>query len=1101
MEEHPERPGCCDSNSHGDENSSNIPSKFYSLKDPNGPEPSHGYIQSITVSNFKSYIGTYTISPFYRFTSIIGPNASGKSNLLDAFIFILGMPYSLLRVDDPAKLIAPGQTKAAVTLRCEGTDFTRVLTRRSTKPENGGTEHPDSSGCASVQSKFKINENYVSQKEYHDFLRSVPPLEFSKHMIITQARSLHPEIDLLDTLEVYSGSRALIPRYKSLEKEYKDSTRELGVCLDKKRKALAEMKAMRLEEEGKAEFFRLNELRDELEERLKHAEMHRKRNELARLDGLIAQFEQSKKEDGYDERKRCVQALRREAAALQKEYFEKESEYHRGATPSHPEESARASLQAEHNDLLRLLEALDKEIGDFNIEESKAQNISELEMKFRKEVQSEENALSELTMANYEKISVRRELLKRQKELQSKIARNQDSERKRKAEEEKKTERNKILQEELSRLQARIANNGDEYDMIVSEEENKNREMSAVIREIIMNKARKSDASRRAALSLTIRNLSGMFSGVHGRLTDLIRPTQRKYEIAVSTVLAGYESAVIVENSHVAVECVRYVKEARAGRLIFMVLSKMNRYKSRDVPAGLLALKKCVSYDSKYEGLINFIFGTTVLAETLPEAKQILYNDPSSTAIRKAITLDGISLANNGIISKRRTSNAFEDDVIELLLEKRQRIVEDLRRITARKEALAEIGEVKKRIGEIKDTLSEKIEEPEDLQPVFSELNLVEKQLKELSNELADFVREESLLKRKIGEKEREILCNALSQAGLKTLSEYKHKLSLAERRKELATLLARTDLELHREKGNDRASQPSEQARLAEEMRVLGKSLEEAKERLRIEMAKHEPAAAKRRELEQQLLDATLLRIKAEEDFKELQRWCSEESTAQQDEPSEASIANLRRRIKETDERIKALGQSIGVTTGSHASLRLDETNAAYEAARQRTESLKQRFIEIKRERMLRFNECFSKVRAEVSPLYAQLSGSESCRAQLLFEVDPFVNGLKYFLMPAGKGFTEFKDLSGGEKVIALQAFIFALGRYTRIPFYVFDEIDAALDRSHVENLCRFIEGCSEQFLVVSLKPQFYQRSDALVGIYKSPEDGGSKILTYRLR
>ena len=47
-----------------------------------------GYLHSLEIENFKSYMGRVTIGPFGRFTSIIGPNGSGKSNLMDAISFV-----------------------------------------------------------------------------------------------------------------------------------------------------------------------------------------------------------------------------------------------------------------------------------------------------------------------------------------------------------------------------------------------------------------------------------------------------------------------------------------------------------------------------------------------------------------------------------------------------------------------------------------------------------------------------------------------------------------------------------------------------------------------------------------------------------------------------------------------------------------------------------------------------------------------------------------------------------------------------------------------------------------------------------------------------
>jgi chromosome segregation ATPase len=60
-----------------------------------------GYLKELEIENFKSYKGRHIIGPFKRFTSIIGPNGSGKDDAFTRFVLstqanqILWMPYVL----------------------------------------------------------------------------------------------------------------------------------------------------------------------------------------------------------------------------------------------------------------------------------------------------------------------------------------------------------------------------------------------------------------------------------------------------------------------------------------------------------------------------------------------------------------------------------------------------------------------------------------------------------------------------------------------------------------------------------------------------------------------------------------------------------------------------------------------------------------------------------------------------------------------------------------------------------------------------------------------------------------------------------------------
>lgn len=55
----------------------------------------------------------------------------------------------------------------------------------------------------------------------------------------------------------------------------------------------------------------------------------------------------------------------------------------------------------------------------------------------------------------------------------------------------------------------------------------------------------------------TFKNLQNMFPGVRGRLIDLVKPTQRKYETAISTVLGHNMDSIIVDFERTAIDCIQ----------------------------------------------------------------------------------------------------------------------------------------------------------------------------------------------------------------------------------------------------------------------------------------------------------------------------------------------------------------------------------------------------------------------------------------------------------------------------------------------------------------------------------------------------------------
>ena len=89
--------------------------------------------------------------------------------------------------------------------------------------------------------------------------------------------------------------------------------------------------------------------------------------------------------------------------------------------------------------------------------------------------------------------------------------------------------------------------------------------------------------------------------------------------------------------------------------------------------------------------------------------------------------------------------------------------------------------------------------------------------------------------------------------------------------------------------------------------------------------------------------------------------------------------------------------------------------------------------------------------------------------------------------------------------QTVAALALLFAIHSYQPSPFFVLDEIDAALDATNVARVAKYITektrlGTSGRFqtIVISLKDSFFQHADALVGVCRDGDKGCS--VTYTL-
>src|SRR5204862_7164078 len=108
---------------------------------------------------------------------------------------------------------------------------------------------------------------------------------------------------------------------------------------------------------------------------------------------------------------------------------------------------------------------------------------------------------------------------------------------------------------------------------------------------------------------------------------------------------------------------------------------------------------------------------------------------------------------------------------------------------------------------------------------------------------------------------------------------------------------------------------------------------------------------------------------------------------------------------------------------------------------------------------------------------------------------------GIEVELRPAGKRVTRLTLLSGGEKALGAISFLFALFLARPCPFYLLDEVEAALDDT---NIGRFVEllrryADSAQFIVVTHQKKTMEAADVLYGVTMGGE-GVSQVVSRRL-
>lgn len=145
-------------------------------------------------------------------------------------------------------------------------------------------------------------------------------------------------------------------------------------------------------------------------------------------------------------------------------------------------------------------------------------------------------------------------------------------------------------------------------------------------------------------------------------------------------------------------------------------------------------------------------------------------------------------------------------------------------------------------------------------------------------------------------------------------------------------------------------------------------------------------------------------------------------------------------------------------------------------------------------------FAAAFADVAANFTQLFATLFPGGTGALVLTNPDDLLSTGIEVEAKPGGKNVKKLSLLSGGERSLTALAFLFAVFRSRPSPFYVMDEVEAALDDV---NLHRFLSLIDEfrreaQLLIVSHQKRTMEAGDCLVGVTMQP-GGSSKVVTER--
>ncbi len=631
-------------------------------------------------------------------------------------------------------------------------------------------------------------------------------------------------------------------------------------------------------------------------------------------------------------------------------------------------------------------------------------------------------------------------------------------------------------------------------------------------------------------------------TGICGLVANLGR-VEPDYQLALETAAGGRMGHLVVEDDGVAAAGIELLKRERGGRATFLPLNKLRSpltLPPLNVAGALDYALYLIDFAPKYEAVFAYVFGNTVVFESLEAARRHLGR-------YRMVTLDGELLEPTGamtggsrgnqrtlhfgnveagesaeVLSLRQRLSEIErllnridqqlgqqqqaqaDATQRLTLLRQQhrdrqfqveQLHRDLQGVTQRHDPLLhQMSSSEQELAIARDRLLTLETELPSQEAALAELRAALAELEQSQTHgewkqiQAQIQAQEAVLR------EREsALTAAQRQAQELILQQQRCQEKIAQAEAEL-TQVQQSQVTYTQQTGAVQAQQQQVQAQIAAlqvELQQLDARMGEAKAtRDRAEQALRAQTTA------QQELNWTLEKLhEAQQQRQEqrnhltlqLQQQRQELPQPQPDLPNDITLETLREALRSLQRRIEAMEpvNMLAIEEYERTQTRLSELMAKLSTLEEERTELLLRIENFTTLRQNAFREAFDAVNENFKSTFADLSDGDGY-LELEDPEDPFRAGLNLVAHPKGKQVQRLASMSGGEKSLTALSFIFALQRYRPSPFYAFDEVDSFLDGINVERLAKTIrqQADNAQFIVVSHRRPMIEAADRTIGV-----------------
>ncbi|MBI4095384.1 MAG: chromosome segregation protein SMC [DPANN group archaeon] len=634
-------------------------------------------------------------------------------------------------------------------------------------------------------------------------------------------------------------------------------------------------------------------------------------------------------------------------------------------------------------------------------------------------------------------------------------------------------------------------------------------------------------------------------SGVLGTVAELGK-VDKEYAEALKIAAGARMKNVVTDSVDVAIKCLQILKDARAGTATFLPLDKISAGQQVEAStlkkSGVIGLAhELITCESKYKNLFRYIFRNTLVIESIQTAKSL------GVGKYRMVTLDGDLFEQSGAITggfrEKGSGIGFEQTEMQGLVVKLEAdlstINKNIKQMQAERDKIQEkISDLRKEKAELegKAILAKEIygeKEKEKLQKKYDELKIqksgLQKSLAEAENEHTSI---ESKLKNMAQERnELSLRARDLQFGGSKkAIEDLLAKKSETE--SQLATIIAaldnslRPELErieknlkhLEKEKKEFEKQITDEESQLKNlEKDINSKESDEEKFHAKIKelFANKNQAGTLLRETESYLNEHMLKISQAEQEKNNLAiekaQYEAELAGLKQEFEPFADVAlievknldDAKKKIKSVNEKLQSLGSINMRALEVFEAVQQEYENLAGRANKLQAEKNDVLGVidEIEKKKKDVFLSTYDKIADKFKELHAKIADKNHATLELENSEKPFDGGVLVKIIDEKGRRTSLTSLSGGEKTLAALAFIFAIQEHEPAPFYLLDEIDAALDKVNSEKVAKLLKEYSQkaQVIIVTHNDAVISESDNIYGVSMT-KDGWSNVVSIKI-